>query len=71
MPQRFAKLLYLNLRKAHISSASLSKLSMLTGSDFRMETVVLDGIKISGTDALKKLLGEHLFSLRLGSSSPF
>lgn len=52
---------YLNLRKAKISAASVSKLqSLITAKAKPMRTLVLDGLKLAGTEALKGLLGELL-----------
>ncbi|XP_064595909.1 uncharacterized protein LOC135462616 [Liolophura sinensis] len=50
---------YLNLRKAKISAAGVSKLqSLITPKEKPMKTLVLDGLKLAGTEALKGLLGK-------------
>ena len=54
-----SKLVYLNLRRAKMSPASISKLGNLTKSGV-LETVILDNIKISSTDCIKHLLGWYI-----------
>ena len=51
------KLTYLNLRKAKMSPTAIGQLSLLAQKS-GLETLILDGIKIAGTEALKDLLGK-------------
>ena len=48
---------YLNLRKTKVSPAAVGKLVEHCGEN-GIGTVVLDGIKLSGSDAISKLLGK-------------
>ena len=57
------QLQYLNLRRAKITSTEIGKLSMIvkeTETCDGLETLVLDGIKLSGCSALNELLGGKL-----------
>ena len=58
--KELVRLRYLNLRKSKISSAELSKMSTFikkTERNADLETIVLDGIKLSGCSSLRNLLG--------------
>ena len=59
--KELVRLRYLNLRKSKISSAELSKMSTFikkTERNADLETIVLDGIKLSGCSSLRNLLGK-------------
>ena len=59
--KELVRLRYLNLRKSKISSAELSKMSTFikkTERNADLETIVLDGIKLSGCSSLRNSLGK-------------
>ena len=47
---------YLNLRKAKVSPSTISQLAPCVGKG-GIDTLVLDGIKLAGSNALKSILG--------------
>ena len=63
--EAFTNLQYINIRMCHISTAEVGLLGRLLGNtDSPLTTVILDGLKLSGTPAIKDLLG-NLLSLNL------
>ena len=54
----FPELQYINLRMCHISTANVGALGLsLQSPGCQLSTLILDGLKLSGTAALKDLLG--------------
>ena len=47
---------YLNLRKARVGVATVAQLASSVGTG-GIDTLVLDGIKLGGSNALKSILG--------------
>ena len=59
--EAFTNLQYINIRMCHISTAEFGLLGRLLGNtDSSLTTVILDGLKLSGTPAIKDLLGNLL-----------
>ena len=57
--EAFASLLYINVRLCHISTAEVGLLVRLLGNPCSsLTTLILDGLKLSGTSAIKELLGK-------------
>ncbi|XP_025083542.1 uncharacterized protein LOC112557745 isoform X2 [Pomacea canaliculata] len=57
-PERFPGLAYLNIRKTKLSSNAFIALSgLVTAAGLPLSTLVLDGLKLSGTETLKNLCG--------------
>ena len=57
--EAFINLQYINIRMCHISAAEVGSLGRLLGNtDSSLTTVILDGLKLSGTSAIKDLLGK-------------
>ncbi|XP_045210363.2 uncharacterized protein LOC123561819 [Mercenaria mercenaria] len=70
----FPNLQYLNLRLCHLSHTDISQLGKhLSEKDCSVSTVILDGLKLSGTDSIKDLLvnpkTSKLTTLSLGGCS--
>lgn len=58
-PERFPGLAYLNIRKTKLSSNAFIALSgLVTAAGLPLSTLVLDGLKLSGTETLKNLCGK-------------
>ena len=55
-PLTLPNLRYLNLRKARASVATVAQLASCVGTG-GIDTLVLDGIKLGGSNALKSILG--------------
>ena len=59
--EAFTNLQYINIRMCHISTAEVGSLGRLLGNtDSSLTTVILGGLKLSGTPAIKALLGNLL-----------
>ena len=61
--EAFTNLQYINIRMCHISTVEVGSLGRLLGNtDLALTTVILDGLKLSGTAAIKDLLGNLILS---------
>lgn len=61
---KLTNLMYLNLRKAKMSPTAVGKLSSLTESNC-LETVVLDGVKLAGSGAIRELTGRFCIDYQI------